>query len=107
MRCILDHVFPLMQSLKDQLQLAIVQVEDGLFEVSHSSMHQLCTLARRLSAKILPLQHRCPQTSALHDVEFLIDLHERESEYLTSTVDSSPHRLGVFKIDQHKIFFSY
>ena len=95
MRCILNHVFPLMQSLKNQLQLAVVQIEHRLFKVSHSSMNQLCALARCLSAKILPLKHCCPQPSALHNTCFLFENHEIRSGESNSTPESSPCRLGV------------
>lgn len=59
--CILQHALALVQRLKHQLELAIVQVEHRLFQVADASVHQLCALGGGPRGKVLPLHQRCAQ----------------------------------------------
>ena len=61
---IVEHPLPLMQCFKDELELAVVQVEHCLFQVAHPSMHQLGALGGCARAEILSLYQCCPQAPA-------------------------------------------
>lgn len=63
-RRILQQPAALMQSLKDQLQLAKVSIEDCLLQVPHATMHQLCGPGGRPCAKVLLLYQRSCQPPA-------------------------------------------
>ena len=63
-RGIVKHTLPLMQCLKDKIELAIVQVENRLLQVAHPSVHQLGALGGRARPEVLSLHQSCPQAPA-------------------------------------------
>ena len=61
MRGIVKHPFPLMQCFKDELELAIVQIESCLLQGAHPPVHQLGALGGCARPEVLPLHQGCPQ----------------------------------------------
>ena len=61
---VLDEVLAFVQRLKHQLELAVVQVEDRLLQVAHSTVHQLGAFAGRLRPKVFSLYQSRPQAPA-------------------------------------------
>ncbi|GKT57296.1 hypothetical protein ColTof3_04635 [Colletotrichum tofieldiae] len=51
----LQKILALLEGLLHQLVLGVVEVPDGLLEVSHAAVHQLGALAARAAAEVVPL----------------------------------------------------
>lgn len=68
MRCRVEEVSPLPESLFDEGVLAVVELEDGLFEVSDTSVDKLGTLAAGTTAEVIAFDH-CNLETACNGVE--------------------------------------
>ena len=63
MRCGVEEVSPLTQSFLDEFVLVVVQFEDSLFEISHTTVNELCALTTCARCKVVSFNHGDLQTS--------------------------------------------
>lgn len=58
-RRVVEHAAALVQGVKDEAQLAVVEIKDRLFQVAHAAVHELCAARRGPRAEVGLLHERC------------------------------------------------